>query len=83
MQHDRLFAPIRARTQHWLGGYLARREVEDGIDDYIVPPGLGDRSGILGALRLAMAADTDANARTANGMAPDVPHPDMREAMKK
>lgn len=63
MQHARLFAPIRARTQHWLGGYLARREVEAGIDDYIVPPGLGDRSGILGALRLAMAADADAQAK--------------------
>jgi fructokinase len=58
MQHDRLFPAIRARTQHWLGGYLARREVEDGIDTYIVPPGLGDRSGILGALRLAMAHDS-------------------------
>ena len=54
MQHERLFAPIRARTRHWLGGYLARDEVEGGIDAYIVPPGLGERSGILGALLLAM-----------------------------
>lgn len=53
MQHERLFAPIRTRARHWLGGYLARDEVEDGIDAYIVPPGLGDRSGILGAVRLA------------------------------
>lgn len=54
MQHERLFAPIRTRTRHWLGGYLARDEVEGGIDAYIVPPGLGDRSGILGALCLGM-----------------------------
>ena len=53
MQHVRLFAPIRARTQHWLGGYLARHEVEGGIDGYIVAPGLDDRSGILGALLMA------------------------------
>ncbi|MFZ5638577.1 MAG: ROK family protein [Pseudomonadota bacterium] len=56
MQHARLFAPVRERTRHWLGGYLSRHEVEDGIESYIVPPGLGDRSGILGALRLAMTA---------------------------
>lgn len=57
MQHDRLFAPIRARTQHWLGGYIARHQVEGGIDDYIVRPKLGDRSGILGALLMAMECD--------------------------
>ncbi len=34
MQHDRLFAPIRTRTRHWLGGYLARDEVEGGIEAY-------------------------------------------------
>jgi len=59
MQHHRLFAPIRGRTRHWLGGYLAREEVEDGIDHYVVPPALGDRSGILGALLLAMRAAED------------------------
>jgi fructokinase len=57
MQHARLFAPIRARTRHWLGGYLARHAVEDGIDGYIVAPGLDDRSGILGALLLAIESD--------------------------
>ncbi len=57
MQHDRLFA--RTRIHHWLGGYLARDEVEGGIDAYIVPPGLGDRSGILGALLLATRAAED------------------------
>jgi fructokinase len=56
MQHARLFSPIRARTQHWLGGYLARHQVEAGIDDYIVAPGLDDRSGILGALLLAVSS---------------------------
>ena len=59
MQHERLFAPIRTRTRHWLGGYLAREEVEGGIDAYIVPPGLGDRSGLLGALYLGMKVAGD------------------------
>lgn len=58
MQHARLFAPVRERAQHWLGGYLARDEVESGIDDYIVAPGLGDLSGVLGALRLAVVAES-------------------------
>ena len=57
MQHARLFPLIRARTQRWLGGYIARRELENGIDDYIVAPGLDDRSGILGALLLAVKSD--------------------------
>lgn len=56
MQHARLFAPVRERAQHWLGGYIARDDVEAGIDRYIVPPGLGELSGILGALRLATLA---------------------------
>lgn len=56
MQHARLFAPVRERTRHWLGGYIARDAVETDIDRYIVPPGLDDRSGILGALRLATMA---------------------------
>jgi fructokinase len=58
MQHTHLFAPIRERTRHWLGDYLARDQVERDIVDYIVPPGLGDRSGILGALRLAVMAES-------------------------
>ena len=53
MQHARLFPALRARAQHWLGGYVARTQVEEDIDAYIVMPGLGERSGILGALRLA------------------------------
>ncbi len=57
MQHARLFATIRAHAQHWLGGYIARPQLEDGIDDFIAPPGLDDRSGILGALLLAVKSD--------------------------
>lgn len=66
MQHARLFPLIRARTRHWLGGYIARHQVEAGIDDYIVAPGLDDRSGILGAL--LMAVDTDRQQRVTESL---------------
>jgi fructokinase len=63
MQQARLFAPLRARAQHWLGGYLDREQLDRGIAGYILPPGLGEHSGILGALRLALeTAPADAAA---------------------
>jgi fructokinase len=36
-----------------LNGYLRASEILDGIDRFIVPPGLGNRSGRLGALAMA------------------------------
>jgi fructokinase len=36
--------------------YLAHRAFREGIDSYIVPPGLGARAGVLGALELARLA---------------------------
>lgn len=39
-----------------LNGYLAVRELGDGIGEYLVQPRLGDRAGVLGALLLADAA---------------------------
>ncbi len=59
MQHHRLFAPIRTRTRHKLGGHLAREEVENGIDGDIVPPGLQERRGRLGAGLLTTEAIED------------------------
>ncbi len=38
-----------------LGGYLQTKEL-GAMDDYIVPPSLGDDQGILGALKLGMDA---------------------------
>ena len=56
MQQARLFPLLRARTRHWLGGYLDRAQADDGIDAWIVPPALGQDSGLRGALRLATMA---------------------------
>ena len=56
MSHEQLLAPIRGRLLHWLGGYIDRPEILDAVDAYLVPPALQGRSGVLGAVLLAMQA---------------------------
>jgi fructokinase len=56
MSQTRLLPMIRARLQHWLHGYIDRGEVLGGIDEYVVAPGLGTQSGVLGALALGIDA---------------------------
>jgi fructokinase len=56
MSQSRLLPLIRPRLRHWLGGYINRDEIQDGVDRYVVAPELGDRAGVLGALVLAMDA---------------------------
>jgi fructokinase len=51
-----LFSEVRQRTLHWLGGYIDRAEILHAIDRFIVPPALGARAGVLGALSLALDA---------------------------
>src|SRR5919204_764203 len=41
---------VRDRVRALSAGYLDAAELRDGVDDYIVPPALGDRAGVLGAL---------------------------------
>jgi fructokinase len=53
MQQEQLFPLIRKETQQLLNGYVASPSILSGIDDYIVPPGLGNRAGVLGAIALA------------------------------
>ncbi len=56
MSQARLLPLVRRRAQHWLGGYIDRREILTGLDRYVVAPALGDQAGVLGALVLAMDA---------------------------
>jgi fructokinase len=56
MAQERLFPAIRQRMQHWLGGYIDSAETLEDVDRYVVPPALGARAGILGAIGLAMSA---------------------------
>jgi fructokinase len=53
MQQSHLFPLIRREVQERLNGYLKAPAILDQIETYIVPPGLGRRSGVLGAIALA------------------------------
>jgi fructokinase len=54
MHQTHLFPAIRSEFLRIVNGYLQVPEITSAIDEYIVPPGLGDRSGVLGALALAI-----------------------------
>lgn len=56
MDQRHLFPMIRERVARTLNGYVQHRAILREIDAYIVPPGLGDRAGVLGAVALAMDA---------------------------
>lgn len=53
MKQRQLFPLIRRKVQDILNGYIQSPSILSHIDDYIVPPMLGDRAGVLGALALA------------------------------
>jgi fructokinase len=56
MHQKQLFPLIRAEVQNNLNGYISAKTIVDHIDDYIVPPGLGDNAGLCGALALGLQA---------------------------
>jgi len=53
MSSGRLFPLIRQQALELLGNYVRAPQLLNGIDDYIVPPWLGEHAGVLGALALA------------------------------
>jgi len=48
-----LFPMIRDQVKETLNKYVQSSAVGEKIDQYIVPPALGTRSGVLGAIALA------------------------------
>jgi fructokinase len=56
MQQSHLFPKIRKRVRQLLKRYIRAEQLEAGIADYIVPPALGNYSGVLGAVVLASRA---------------------------
>ncbi len=53
MLQRQLFPLIRKKVQRLLNGYIQSLRNLEGIEEFIVPPGLGGRSGVLGAIALA------------------------------
>jgi len=62
MQHADLFPLIRRQLGRLLNGYIQSNLLTEGIDEYVVPPRLGDRSGVLGAIVLAEKAAREVKA---------------------
>ena len=61
MHQLQLFPLIREQVRNGLKGYVASPALEaGGIDDYIVPPGLGDNAGLCGSIALGLRAHRDA-----------------------
>jgi len=56
MEQAHLFPLIRRDVQTLLNGYVQVPAILQDIDRYIVPPGLGNRAGVLGAIALAEGA---------------------------
>jgi fructokinase len=60
MEQTHLFPKVRRHVGEILNGYIQARVLLEDLDAYIVPPGLGNRAGVLGAVALAQrAAGTD------------------------
>ena len=56
---DDLLPSIRKNVQTILNGYVQSPMITKAIDEYIVPPALGERAGMLGAIALAVSTDAD------------------------
>ena len=56
MHQRHLFPRIRRRVQNLLADYLQSPEIVSHPETFIVPPGLGDDAGVVGALALARHA---------------------------
>jgi fructokinase len=56
MQRAFLFEAIRREVQTLLNGYVQHTVLLDHMDEYIVPPELGNLAGVMGAIALARTA---------------------------
>ena len=56
MMRKQLFPLIHKYTQEFLNGYIQKDEILNDIENYIIPPGLGNDAGIVGSIALAVEA---------------------------
>jgi fructokinase len=54
-QHPGLHQAVRCKVKQFMNGYVQSSMILDRIDEYILPPALGNRSGGLGAIAMARA----------------------------
>ena len=54
-QHPGLLQEVRCKVKQFMNGYVQSPLLLEKIDEYILPPALGNRSGGLGAIAMAKA----------------------------
>lgn len=54
MKQEQLFPLIRKEVQKLLNGYIDKKEILENIDNYIIPPTLGDNAGLCGSIALGL-----------------------------
>ena len=47
---------IREKVKVKMNGYVNHPMILQHMDDYIIPPGLGENPGVLGAVKLGLSA---------------------------
>jgi fructokinase len=67
MEQPALLPLVRRQVQELLNGYVQAKQIIDDIDDYIVAPGLGTQSGVLGAIALAELHQSSNGSRLSGG----------------
>lgn len=56
MHQTGLFPMIREKVKVKMNGYVNHPMILQHMDDYIIPPGLGENPGVLGAIKLGLSA---------------------------
>ena len=67
MRQDHLLPKIRRQLIKHLGGYIQNPTVIQGLESYIVKPGLQENAGVLGAIAVAEFALAQKNQEHAHG----------------
>ena len=63
MHQSKMFELVRKKVKEMLGGYVASPVFETDLSDYIIPPGLGENPGVMGAVKLGLMALEEAESR--------------------
>jgi len=56
MTRASLWPMVRTKLPAVLAGYVSSPALGEGIESYLIPPALGDRAGVLGAMALALTS---------------------------